>query len=69
MGEVFPFEINPRVSTTLCLVVAAGVDPIAAYLGQTSKKMPLRFAEGLSLRRHWKNFMFAEYEKNDSEER
>lgn len=67
-GQAFPFEINPRVSTTLCLVVAAGVDPIAVYLGQTSKELPLRFAERVRLRRHWKNFIFAEYEKNDSEE-
>ena len=67
-GEVLPFEINPRVSTTLCLVVAAGVDPIAIYLGQSPKEMLLPFAEGVRLRRHWKNFISAEYEKNDSKE-
>ncbi|MET0311524.1 MAG: ATP-grasp domain-containing protein, partial [Burkholderiaceae bacterium] len=33
-GEVLPFEINPRVSTTLCLCVAAGVDPIAIWQAQ-----------------------------------
>lgn len=67
-GKVFPFEINPRVSTTLCLVVAAGVDPIAVYLGQTSKEMPLSFAKGVRLRRHWKNFISTKYEQNDIEE-
>lgn len=67
-GEVFPFEINPRVSTTLCLVVAAGVDPIAVYLGHTPKEIPLRFAERVRLRRHWKNFISTEHKKNDSEE-
>jgi carbamoyl-phosphate synthase large subunit len=58
-GEVLPFEINPRVSTTLCLVVAAGIDPIAIYLGQTPKEMLLPFAEGVRLRRHWNNFISA----------
>lgn len=56
-GDVFPFEINPRVSTTLCLVVAAGVDPIAIYLDKTSNEMSLSFTEGVALRRHWKNFI------------
>jgi len=28
-NEVYPFEINPRVSTTFCLSVAAGFDPFS----------------------------------------
>ncbi|MGB0671584.1 MAG: ATP-grasp domain-containing protein [Rhodospirillales bacterium] len=28
-----PFEINPRISTTFCLVIKAGVDPIALFFG------------------------------------
>ena len=33
-GRVLPFEINPRISTTLCLVVAASIDPISIFLGR-----------------------------------
>jgi carbamoyl-phosphate synthase large subunit len=54
-GGVFPFEINPRVSTTLCLVVAAGVDPVAVFLGQVQGDGLLPFAAGIQLRRHWAN--------------
>jgi len=32
-GRVRPFEINPRISTTTCLAVAAGLDLIGGYLG------------------------------------
>ncbi len=56
-GKVMPFEINPRVSTTLCLVVASGVDPIEIF------NSPERFdygklqffKSGLRLQRHWWN--------------
>lgn len=52
-GEVLPFEINPRVSTTLCLCVAAGLDPVAIYLAtQPGRKT---FRAGVQLRRHWAN--------------
>lgn len=52
-GEVLPFEINPRVSTTLCLCVAAGLDPVGIYLaGEPGRKT---FRAGLQLRRHWTN--------------
>lgn len=55
-GRVFPFEINPRISTTLCLVVAAGIDPIAIYLEEVQRKELLSFTKGVQLRRYWKNF-------------
>ena len=54
-GEVFPFEINPRISTTLCLVVAAGIDPIALYTEEIALKGLLPFTTGIHLQRHWKN--------------
>lgn len=55
-GKVFPFEINPRISTTLCLVVAAGIDPIALYTDLTNRKTELLpFTAGIHLQRHWKN--------------
>lgn len=54
-GRVRIFEINPRVSTTLCLGVAAGVDPIGIYLSPPSGSTPLPFHESLRLSRHWTN--------------
>lgn len=53
-GDFIPFEINPRVSTTFCLGVASGIDPIGIFLGTNNKSV---FESGLSLRRHWKNFL------------
>lgn len=57
-GRVLPFEINPRVSTTLCLVVAAGVDPISVFLEDDERRDLLPFLTGLQLRRHWTNYFF-----------
>jgi carbamoyl-phosphate synthase large subunit len=54
-GTVLPFEINPRISTTLCLVAAAGIDPIAIFLGRACNDDILPFVEGIRLRRHWIN--------------
>jgi len=54
-GNVFPFEINPRISTTLCLVIAAGVDPIEVYMRRVSGEQ-IHFENELQLRRHWTNY-------------
>ena len=59
-GEVFPFEINPRISTTFCLVVAAGIDPIAIFLEQDRNDCILPFVAGIKLRRHWTNLFLKE---------
>ena len=56
-GGVFPFEINPRVSTTLCLVVASGVDPIAIFFEKNHPKELRQFNSGIKLSRHWKNII------------
>ena len=56
-GAALPFEINPRISTTFCLGVAAGVDPIAVFLGESGRSGRLPFKAGVELRRHWRNFM------------
>jgi carbamoyl-phosphate synthase large subunit len=53
-GRVLPFEINPRVSTTLCLGIAAGVDPIAVFLGE-ARHGDVSFRAGVRLQRHWRN--------------
>lgn len=56
-GTVRIFEINPRVSTTLCLGVAAGVDPVGLFLdpqpGADGDLLP--FKASLRLRRNWIN--------------
>lgn len=51
-GRILPFEINPRVSTTLCLSVAIGVDPFAIYLGARCRAAT---TTRLELRRYWMN--------------
>jgi carbamoyl-phosphate synthase large subunit len=47
-GQFIPFEINPRISTTTCLAVAAGVDVFA--LAMEPELAPFT---SMSLRRHW----------------
>jgi carbamoyl-phosphate synthase large subunit len=65
-GEVKPFEINPRISTTTCLALAAGVDFVGLYLGPGQSPRGHRvalapFQERLQLRRSWHNeFLKAE---------
>lgn len=54
-GNVLPFEINPRISTTLCLVVAAGIDPVSIFLEHVRNDGILPFVSGVQLRRHWTN--------------
>lgn len=55
-GEVKPFEVNPRISTTFCLSLAAGFDPfevIHQWSGETY--VPKKC---LSLKRNWNNHIF-----------
>lgn len=57
-GEVKPFEINPRISTTACLALAAGIDFVRIFSGGESEETApglLPFREGLRLRRTWYN--------------
>ncbi|MBN1548066.1 MAG: ATP-grasp domain-containing protein [Syntrophaceae bacterium] len=59
-GKVMPFEINPRISTTTCLGLAAGVNFIDIYLrrGDLTESEPsklLDFQDRLYLRRSWYN--------------
>lgn len=56
-GRFRPFEINPRVSTTLCLSLAAGIDPIAAFLSGPSSQAPGRVESTWKLERFWMNYM------------
>ncbi len=58
-GDVKPFEINPRISTTACLALAAGVDFVDLYLGDHASKQEsgnlAGFQNHLRLRRSWHN--------------
>ena len=59
-GSAKPFEINPRVSTTACLGLAAGVDFIGIFLGLPGATDHLRqglvdFKDRLGLKRSWHN--------------
>lgn len=57
-GSAIPFEINPRVSTTLCLVLAAGIDPFAIFLEGADATTLAQEPRKLSLRRHWHNHFY-----------
>ncbi|MCE2510434.1 MAG: ATP-grasp domain-containing protein [Alphaproteobacteria bacterium] len=59
-GRVIPFEINPRVSTTFCLGLAAGVDPIAVYLQNEPPATMATGQAGTTLRRFWANHIQSE---------
>jgi len=56
-GEIKPFEVNPRASTTACLCLAAGIDFVYESMkpskSDAGKLLP--FTSGLKLRRSWIN--------------
>lgn len=54
-GRIAAFEINPRVSTTLCLAIAAGGDPVADFNSETATSTLSPFRAGVRLRRNWLN--------------
>jgi len=53
-GRVVPFEINPRVSTTFCLGIASGIDPISNFLDNQRTDKLLGF-NNVKLQRTWVN--------------
>ena len=54
-GKVFPFEINPRISTTFCMSLMSGIDPIDIYFHKNAPKKLLTYKAGLKLYRYWTN--------------
>ena len=58
-GLIKPFEINPRISTTTCLSIAAGADIIGNFLNINNNINPNRkffeYNPKISLRRFWYN--------------
>jgi len=55
--RVLPFEINPRISTTFCLGVAAGVDPVDIFLRNDAPNNLQSFRAGATLFRSWHNHL------------
>lgn len=55
-GDIMPFEINPRISTTSCMSIVAGIDLFEVFLsaGQDNTKL-LPFKTAVKLNRHWVN--------------
>jgi len=54
--RVFPFEINPRVSTTLCLALAAGIDPLGVFdANLIAPKTILDYTDNVRIQRFWHN--------------
>lgn len=59
-GDVRPFEVNPRISTTTCLALAAGVDFLELYCRTWPAQDPgaprlASFRDHLRLKRSWNN--------------
>lgn len=54
-GRALPFEINPRISTTCCLVVAAGLDPISIFLRPHAPAEITLCRPAVRLHRFWMN--------------
>jgi carbamoyl-phosphate synthase large subunit len=51
------FEINPRISTTTCLSIAGGLNPVSIYLNQENPAKLLKPKKHLTLRRFWQNVL------------
>lgn len=54
-GRIVPFEINPRISTTLCMSVFAGIDIIDLFTKNNNHAPLVSFAQNVKLRRFWNN--------------
>lgn len=58
-AEVKPFEINPRISTTTALAIAAGVNVVELYLDGAPAGPLAAFENHLRLKRSWHNEFLA----------
>jgi len=54
-GKVFPFEVNPRISTTFCMSLEAGINPIELYMQDRAPETLSIFQSGIKLSRYWRN--------------
>ena len=55
-GCVFPFRINPRISTTFCLALAAGLDPLEVYIENIMQTQTfIDYTDNVRIQRFWYN--------------
>ena len=54
-GRVLCFEVNPRISTTFCMVIRAGFDPFKFFCKGMSAENRLGRVPDIRLVRHWIN--------------
>ena len=55
---ILPFEVNPRISTTFCMSIAAGFDPFKLYFRKNTEEDLFIPSNKICLRRNWKNNIF-----------
>ena len=51
--QAYIFEVNPRVSTTMCVSLFGGSDPVDFYLDSSNEENIKYLSEGTKLQRHW----------------
>ncbi len=51
--QAYIFEVNPRVSTTMCVSLFGGSDPVDIYLDSSNEEKIKYLSEGTKLQRHW----------------
>ena len=51
--QAYIFEVNPRVSTTMCVSLFGGSDPVDIYLDSSTEENIKYLTEGTKLQRHW----------------
>lgn len=51
--QAYIFEVNPRVSTTMCVSLFGGLDPIEIYFDSSNKENVKYLLDGIKLQRHW----------------
>jgi carbamoyl-phosphate synthase large subunit len=52
-AQAYIFEVNPRVSTTMCVSLFGGSDPVDIYLDSGTEENIKYVSEGTKLQRHW----------------
>ena len=55
---ILPFEVNPRISTTFCMSIAAGFDPFELYSRKNTEEDLFVPSNEVCLYRNWKNNIF-----------
>lgn len=53
--QPYIFEVNPRVSTTMCVSLYGGLDPIDIYTQQSAETTISYIKNGVKIERHWEN--------------